>query len=318
MDGQNNKDTKIHVYGPVPSRRLGYSLGVDILPPKTCTLDCIYCQLGRTPKTTVQRKTYYDQEDIITQIEEVLSSEKRIDVITFSGSGEPTLNKNLRKLIRDIKKITHIPVAVLTNATLLTDDRVRRDLLEADIVVPSLDAVTQNLFVKVNRPHASQKIDKIIRGLKVFRREFSGQIWLEIMLIRGINDSPDHIQKLKKIIAQISPNKIQLNTVIRPPAEEEAQPLTPAEMEKIRSVLGEDCEVIADFSESEQPPHATSLESAILTTVQRRPVTLSDMAAFLGKHPDEILKYLNKLMQKNQIKRVQHEGKTYFEPTETP
>jgi wyosine [tRNA(Phe)-imidazoG37] synthetase (radical SAM superfamily) len=318
VDNQNNRNSRIYVYGPVPSRRLGYSLGVDILPPKTCSLDCIYCQLGPTLKKSVQRKTYYEQEDIITQVEEVLNSGKRIDYITFSGSGEPTLNKMLRKLIREIKKITPIPVAVLTNATLLTEDRVRRDLLEADLVVPSLDAVTQNLFARVNRPQASLKIDNIIRGLKVFRREFSGQIWLEIMLVKGINDSPDHVQKLKRIIEQISPNKIQLNTVIRPPAEEEAQPLTPAEMEKIRSVLGEGCEIIADFSEREQPPHAASLESAILTTVQRRPITLSDMAAFLGKHPDEILKYLNKLMQKNQIKRVQHEGKTYFEPTETP
>ncbi|MFC2165912.1 radical SAM protein [Acidobacteriota bacterium] len=317
MDKNNNEDSKIHIYGPVPSRRLGFSLGVDILPPKTCSLDCIYCQLGPTPKQTTQRKSYYDQEEIIAQIQDVLKSEKHIDYITFSGSGEPTLNKILKKLIRDIKKITNIPVAVLTNATLLTDDRVRRDLLDADLVVPSLDAVTQSHFTQVNRPHASLKIDNIIRGLKAFRRDFSGQMWLEIMLVKGINDSPMHIQKLKKIIEQISPNKIQLNTVIRPPAEETAKPLTPAELEKIRETLGERCEIIADFSKKEQPQQETNLESAILTTVQRRPVTLVDMAAFLGKHPDEILKHLTQLMQKNQIKQVHHEGKIYFEPTET-
>jgi wyosine [tRNA(Phe)-imidazoG37] synthetase (radical SAM superfamily) len=317
VENQKDRDSRIHVYGPVPSRRLGYSLGVDILPPKTCSLDCIYCQLGPTPKKTVQRKSYYEQEEILAQIQDVLNTEKRIDYITFSGSGEPTLNKNLKKLIREIKKITDIPVAVLTNATLLTDDRTRKDLLEADLVVPSLDAVTQNLFIRVNRPHASLKIDNIIRGLRTFRRDYSGQIWLEIMLIRGINDSPDHIQKLKRIIEQISPNKIQLNTVIRPPAEDEAQPLTPAEMEEIRRALGENCEIIADFSKDEQPPHETGLESAILTTLRRRPVTLSDMAAFLGKHPDEILKSLNLLIETNQVRRVQHEGKTYFEPAET-
>ena len=153
-------------------------------------------------------------------------------------------------------------MSVLTNATLLTEDRVRRDLLDADLVVPSLDAVTQSLFVQVNRPHASLRIDSIIRGLKAFRREFSAQIWLEIMLVRGINDSPAHIQKLKKVIGQIGPDKVQLNTVIRPPAEEVAQPLTPAEMEEIRSIFGENCEIIADFSEKEQPPHIAGLESA--------------------------------------------------------
>jgi wyosine [tRNA(Phe)-imidazoG37] synthetase (radical SAM superfamily) len=170
---QKNEDSRIHIYGPVPSRRLGYSLGVDILPSKTCTLDCIYCQLGPTPKKTVQRKNYYEQETIIAQIQDVLNSDKRIDYITFSGSGEPTLNKILKKLIRDIKKITPIPVAVLTNATLLTEERVRKDLLDADLVVPSLDAVTQSLFAQVNRPHASLKIDNIIRGLKAFRHPAS-------------------------------------------------------------------------------------------------------------------------------------------------
>jgi wyosine [tRNA(Phe)-imidazoG37] synthetase (radical SAM superfamily) len=247
----------------------------------------------------------------------VLNSEKRIDYITFSGSGEPTLNKILKKLIRDIKKITPIPIAVLTNATLLTEDRVRRDLLEADLVVPSLDAVTQSLFDEVNRPHASLNIDRIIKGLKAFRREFSGQIWLEIMLVKGINDSPVHIQKLKKVIEQISPNKIQLNTVIRPPAEEAAKPLSLSELEAIREVLGERCEIIADFSKKEQPAQESNLESAILATVHRRPVTLADMAAFLGKHPDEILKHLNHLIQTNQVKQVRHEGKIFFEPPET-
>ena len=316
MDKSQNENSRIHVYGPVPSRRLGYSLGVDILPLKTCTLDCVYCQLGPTPKKSVQRKTFFEQEKIIAQIQDVLNSGKHIDYITFSGSGEPTLNKILKKLIRDIKKITPIPVAVLTNATLLTEDRVRKDLLEADLVVPSLDAVTQSLFDKVNRPHASLNIDSIIRGLKAFRREFSGQIWLEIMLVKGINDSPAHIQKLKKVIKQVNPNKIQLNTVIRPPAEATAQPLTPAELEEVREVLGEQCEIIADFSKKEQLPHESNLESAILVTVRRRPVTLADMAAFLGKHPDEILKHLNHLIQNNQVKQIRHEGKIYFEPTE--
>ena len=318
MDKLKNDASRTYVYGPVPSRRLGYSLGVDILPPKTCTLDCIYCQLGATPEKTVQRKNYVPQDIVLAQIQDVLRSAKHIDYITFSGSGEPTLNSGIGEMIHKIKKITRIPVAVLTNATLLAIDRVRKDLLEADLVAPSLDAATQALFSEVNRPHDSLNIADIIQGLINFRKEFRGQIWLEIMLVKGINDSAEHIQKLKDVMAKVRPDKVQLNTVIRPPADDAAQPLTFEELAKIKTFLGERCEIIADFSKHEQQPHETSLESAILTTVKRRPVTLSDMAAFLGKHPDEILKHLNRLLDKEQVKRVRHGGKTYYEPKKTP
>lgn len=314
MDKHINEAPRTYVYGPVPSRRLGYSLGVDILSPKTCTLDCIYCQLGPTPARTIQRQGFVPQDIVLGQIQDAIRANKHIDYITFSGSGEPTLNSEIGEMIHKIKTMTRIPVAVLTNATLLSQERVRRDLLEADLVVPSLDAVTQTLFIKVNRPHASLKISNIIQGLKDFRKEFSGQIWLEIMLVRGVNDSLQHIQKLKKVVAEVKPDKIQLNTVIRPPADDAAQPLTFDDLSKIKAVLGERCEIIADFAKKEQPPHESSLESAILTTVRRRPVTLSDMAVFLGRHPDEILKILNRLLHEDRIRCVRHEGKIYYEP----
>jgi len=314
VDKHINEAPRTYVYGPVPSRRLGYSLGVDILSPKTCTLDCIYCQLGSTPAQTIQRQGFVPQDIVLAQIQDAIRANKPIDYITFSGSGEPTLNSEIGEMIHKIKTMTRIPVAVLTNATLLSQERVRRDLLEADLVVPSLDAVIQTLFIKVNRPHASLKISDIIQGLKDFRKEFSGQIWLEIMLVRGVNDSPEHIQKLKKVVAEVRPDKIQLNTVIRPPADDAAQPLTFDELSKIKTVLGERCEIIADFAKKEQPPHESSLERAILTTVRRRPVTLSDMAVFLGRHPDEILKILNRLLHEDRIRCVRHEGKIYYEP----
>jgi len=309
------KKTPVYIYGPVPSRRLGFSLGIDIIPYKTCTLDCIYCQLGPTPQKTVERRELVPADSVLAQIEKALSSGQRIDYITFSGSGEPTLNKSIGTLIREIKKISNVPVAVLTNSTFLTDEKVRKELSAADLIVPSLDAATQDVFQAVNRPHPSLKIKDIIAGLIKFREEYSGQIWLEIMLVKGVNDSSPHIQKLKDVVDTIQPHKIQLNTVIRPPAEAYAKALSPAELENIRKKLGEKCEIIADFAQMDQLPQQKNIEEKILSMVHRRPVTLSDISASLGKHRDEVLKYLNILTVAGSIKSVMHKGKTYYEPS---
>ncbi len=315
MTKYKGKESQIHIYGPVPSRRLGFSLGIDILPYKTCTLDCIYCQLGPTPKKTLQRRVYFSTDSILAQISKALATGQRIDYITFSGSGEPTLNAALGKLIRAIKKITDVPVAVLTNSTLLTKERVRSVLQSADLVVPSLDAATQDVFIKVNRPHVSLKIDDVIAGLKKFRQEFKGQLWLEILLVKGVNDSAPHIQKLKEAAEKIRPDKIQLNTVIRPPAEEFAQALSLEELERIKKAFGTNCEIIADFLSGDQLAQRKNGEERILSIIQRRPVTLSDISTSLGEHRDDILKYLNVLSKKGLIKGVTHKGRTYYEPT---
>jgi wyosine [tRNA(Phe)-imidazoG37] synthetase (radical SAM superfamily) len=270
--------------------------------------------LGPTPQKTVARKTHVSADSVLVQIKKALLSGQRIDYITFSGSGEPTLNLIIGTLIRKIKKITDIPVAVLTNSTLLTDENVRKELTAADLVVPSLDAATQDVFTEVNRPQPSLTIENIIAGLKKFREEFSGQIWLEIMLVKGVNDSPRHIQKLKEAVDEIQPDKVQLNTVIRPPAEAYAKALPPEELENIRKKFGEKCEIIADFTQMGQFPQQKNLEEKILSMIRRRPVTLSDISASLGKHRDEILKYLNLLTAAGTINSVIHKGKTYYEP----
>lgn len=313
MINVKEKKSHIRIYGPVPSRRLGFSLGVDILPSKTCTLDCIYCQLGSTPEKTVRRGEYFSTDSVLGQIEKALSSGQKIDYITFSGSGEPTLNATLGKLIREIKKITDVPVAVLTNSTLLSDASVRRALQPADLVVPSLDAAAQVEFIAVNRPHASLKIEDIIGSLKKFRQEFKGQIWLEIMLVKGINDSLEHIKKLKAAVREIEPDRIQLNTVIRPPAEVFAQALSYKELERIKEILGKSCEIIVDFSGKDQMPQGKNLEDRILSIIQRRPVTLLDISTALGEHYDEILKCLSLLIEEGSIKSVTHKDKTYYE-----
>ncbi len=300
------------VYGPVASRRLGFSLGVDIIPFKTCTLDCVYCQLGSTGKTTVRRGSWFPPDEILAQVQEALDSGQRIDVITFSGSGEPTLSRDLGRLIRAIKKMTRIPVAVLTNATLLTRKAVRRELAAADIVVPSLDAVPAPIFRRVNRPNAALDNRRIIDGLVRFREEFRGELRLEIMLVKGINDSPADIRALESAIARIRPDRIELNTVVRPPADRSARPLGPAALAKIGARLGPKAAVVASFVGKRQARAAGSLEGSILATVGRRPQTAADIALALGRHRDEVLKALTSLLRRRLVRTLAHGDKTYF------
>lgn len=301
------------VYGPVPSRRLGFSLGVDILPFKTCSLNCIYCQLGPSVRTTGRRRAYFEPRDILSQIRTALGSAPRVDHITFSGSGEPTLNKNLGRIIRAVKRTTRVPVAVLTNATLLSRKDVRSDLLAADVVVPSLDAAEPRLFRAVNRPHPSLEADRVIEGLARFRREFKGQIWLEIMLVRGINDAPGHVRALKDAAALINPDRIQLNTVVRPPAEASARPLTARELERIRRALGDKAEVVADFAKKGPARRGLDLEVAISAVVKRRPVTAGDISASLLRPRGEVLCALRRLGESGRVRTVRHGRKTFYE-----
>ncbi|KKN43767.1 hypothetical protein LCGC14_0699870 [marine sediment metagenome] len=186
--------------------------------------------------------------------------------------------------------------------------------MDADLVVPSLDAATQEIFVKVNRPHSSLKLEEIIKGLRKFRQEFKGSIWLEIMLVKGVNDSPSHIRKLKEAIAKIKPEKVQLNTVIRPPAEKNARPLSLRELEKINKVFGKNCEIIAEFSGEAQKSTPENLKGAILSLIQRRPVTLADISVSLGKSKNEIIRSLDSLLAEGKIKSVSHKSLKYFEP----
>ncbi len=312
--GAAGKPAAVHVYGPVPSRRLGFSLGVDILPYKTCSFDCVYCQLGRSGKKTVRRARYFSCPEILGQIRRVLGEGRRVDHITFSGSGEPTLNTLIGPLIREIKKITSVPVAVLTNASHLGRASVRRALRPADVVVPSLDAATAAGFRKVNRPEPSVRVEDVLAGLEKFRSEFRGRIWLEVMLVRGLNDSPGDIAALKRAIARVWPDRVQLNTVVRPPAESWARPLSRRALEKIRRELGGAAEVVADFRKKQSASGAGDLGQKILAMVERRPVTVKDMASSLGSAADRIRRQLQPLLRRGRVRRVRHRGTIYYEP----
>ncbi len=307
-------DGKVRVYGPVPSRRLGFSLGVDLLPFKTCSMDCVYCQLGSTGTTTVRRREFVPVRTILAQIKEALDKKNPIDAVTFSGSGEPTLHSGLGRIIAGVRRLTDVKIVLLTNSSGLLGARARRDAAAADIVVPSLDAATPGVFARINRPHAGLTVEKIIDGLVAFRREFKGPIWLEIMLVKGLNDGPAHLRALKRAIARIRPDRVQLNTVIRPPAEKSARPLTRKELEAAREALGGAAEIIADFSRGSREEAPPDPASAIAGTLLRRPMTAADLSASLGLPLEEVLAQLRRLIVGGQVRSSAHSGRIYFEP----
>ncbi|MBL7130772.1 MAG: radical SAM protein [Candidatus Omnitrophica bacterium] len=237
-----------YIYGPVKSRRLSSSLGLNITPYKFCVLNCVYCQLKNTTKFTLNRREYVRANAVLSELDQFLKNYpdyKKVDYITISGSGEPLLNSTVKDIISGIKKFTTIPVALITNSVLLTDARTRGDILNLDLVLPSLDAVTQDKFEKINRPFDSNiKIEDIINALIALRREFKGKIWLEIMIIKDINDDLEYIKKFKEVIQKINPDKVQLNIPSRPPSESWVKIPSAQKLSKIQSILGEGCELI--------------------------------------------------------------------------
>jgi wyosine [tRNA(Phe)-imidazoG37] synthetase (radical SAM superfamily) len=305
-----------YIFGPVPSRRLGRSLGVDLVPYKTCTFDCIYCDLGRTTHKTILRQPFVSPEEIRRELELTLPTlEKRPDYITLSGSGEPTLNENLGEIIHLIKRVTSIPLAVLTNGSLLFIEKVRKDLMEADVVLPTLDAVNSLTFECVNRPHLSLKIDEIILGLIQFHKQYRGQVWLEIVFCRGFNDEMHEMTNLKEVIERIKPNKVQLNTPVRPPAENFASPLNLKRLEEIRTLFGNNAEVVSEFAAPMGDSFESDKDAEIVNLIKRRPCTAEDISKALGLHLDEVVKYLGKLMKEGRVHYRMHEQHCYYEGT---
>jgi len=308
------KNSTSCVFGPVPSRRLGRSLGIDMVPLKTCTFDCIYCQLGRTTCQTLDRKAYVPGRQILGELEEKLSSlSPPPDYITFSGSGEPTLNSEIGWVIQEINRLTKIPIAVLTNGSLLHLETVRNALQVADLVIPSLDAASPQLFKFINRPHHSLRFSQILRGLKDFRKEFGGQIWVEVMLCSGINDNPKEIQRLREILDSVGPDRIQLNTVIRPPAEESVSPLSTEQMEKVRDLWGRGVEIVPLFPKLAESIVSRVRDEEIVDLLQRRPCTAEEISRALGYKFESVSQRLGELNRKHIIHPRMFQDRCYYE-----
>ena len=302
------------VFGPVPSRRLGRSLGVDLIPFKTCTYDCVYCQIGCTPQTSVDRKEWIPVDQVIEELREKLASGP--DYITLSGSGEPTLYAQIGALVERIKAMTDIPIAVITNGSLLWREEVRRELLGVDLVVPSLDAGDEAAWRAANRPHESLTFARMLDGLVDFRREFKGQYWLEVFLLGGLTDTDEAVGKLAACAARIGPDRVQLNTVTRPPAERSAQAVPPDRLAEIATLFTPRAEVIAEFHKAEPSAERTAGQTEILDMLRRRPCSLKDIADGLGISPHQAAKHIEELNTAKAITVTEVNGTLYYKPVE--
>ncbi len=304
-----------YLFGPVPSRRLGMSLGIDLVPMKTCSLNCIYCECGKTTHLTVERREYVPFKEVCRELHDYNSTHSPPDYLTFSGSGEPMLNSKIGDVLAFVKKEhPHIPVALLTNGTLFTDAQIRREILDVDVLLPSLDAATQETFQRINRPHPDLRIGEIIKGLKDLRREYHGAIWLEVFILPEVNDTPAELAALKNAIMKIEPERIQLNTLDRPGAVTSIRAAGYQALQQIRdSWQLPNVEIVArPKTRKHVQAFRQDIESAILETIARRPCTLQDLSRILGLHTNELNKYLSVLEAHQKIStRRQRRGVFY-------
>lgn len=299
------------IFGPVPSRRLGRSLGVDVVPYKTCSYDCIYCQLGRTTHKTTGRKEWVPIEESAAALQERLATQP--DYITLPGSGEPTLNSRIGELIDRIKTITKLPVAVLANGSLLWQEEVRRQLADPDLVVPSLDAANETAFRRVNRPHDDVSFERLIDGLVAFRGEFRGDFWLEVFLLTGYTADDAHVASLAEIVRQIRPGRIQLNTVTRPPVERFAVAVSEPRMHELAGRFHPPAEVICKHRGTVRKLDTDVKQDHVLEFLSRRPGTVDEIAEGLGMHPAEVSKYLGELFEKRLLLQTWAGGLCYYQ-----
>ena len=309
-----------HLFGPVPSRRLGMSLGIDLVPHKVCSLNCIYCEVGRTTKLTTERREYVLYDKVERELEHYFETNPNPDYITFSGSGEPTLNTRIGDILDFIKKAKpQIPVAVLTNGTLFNDSKLRKELRKADVVLPSLDAASESVFKKINKPHHQLNIADYVNGLETFRNEYAGQIWLEVLILPGYNNSNQELRLLKQAFTRIRPDKIQLNTLDRPGVLKDLQPISYTGLREIADFWQlENVEIIAVAPDRKDlKSYRLDTETAILETIQRRPCTVADLSKILGLHISEINKYLDVLDAEEKVRLKFHTGVAYYQNNES-
>lgn len=300
-----------HVFGPVPSRRLGRSLGVDLLPLKTCSYDCIYCQAGDTTSKTCEPGVFNPVNDVLNDLEHRLLSINP-DAVTFSGSGEPTLHSRIHQVIRRVRELTEARIAVLTNGSLLWRKDVRNRILGADLVMPTLSTVYEATFQLIHRPHPELSLPAIINGLADFREEFGGELAVEVLLLKGINDGDEEIEGLKRALERIMPDRIQLNTVVRPPSSREAVPLDRERLEEIRGFLGGTAEVIAGASTARGSTEKSDPGDVICEMAGRRPIRVVDAASSLDIPLGDAERIIRKLVQQGILRSKEHGGEIYF------
>ena len=303
-----------HIFGPVASRRLGRSLGIDLIPFKTCTLDCVYCECGRTTAKTIERKDYFPVEEVLGELKDWKDKGGEADIVTLAGSGEPTLCKSLTEIIKGAKEITGLPLCLITNATLFYLKEVREVALLADVVMPSLDAADEKTFKKLNRPANGLPFADYLDGLKTFCEEYrgKGRVDLEIFLVPGINDNEDQMTALSLLSRSLKVNCVQLNTAVRPPAEKDVLPIPREDMEKWARYFIPKAEVIASYHSAPLKEERAVSEEELMETLCHRVMSLEDLIEAKGYPKEKTEALIKELLEKGQIRSRTQDGKEFF------
>jgi wyosine [tRNA(Phe)-imidazoG37] synthetase (radical SAM superfamily) len=304
-----------YVFGPVPSRRLGQSLGIDTIPLKTCNWNCVYCQLGRTMPVTNTRQEYYSAKEILAEVREALDAhqEGEIDWVTFVGSGEPLLHSKIGWLIRQVKSMTDLPVAVITNGALLYLPQVRREVVAADAVLPSLDAGTAELYRTINRPHAEITFGRLVKGLIAFREEYWGKLWVEVMLVRGLNDTPQALKDLAAALQKVGPDAVHINLPTRPPVETWVQPPTEESLIQAVAILGNTAEVVHPAEGSFDLSGYDNPVDAIVGIITRHPMREEELVRTLDRwSPGQVNRALADLKASGRAQNIERYGVRFW------
>ncbi len=311
---QKGSEKMNYLYGPVPSRRLGVSLGIDLIPHKICSFNCIYCECGPTTKLTIKRDEFKPVNLVIEELNNYLKDKPKLDYITFSGSGEPTLYKKIGTIIDFLQKdYPDYQIALLTNSSLLHKKKVRNQIKKVDLISPSLDSVIKRNFETINRPHSKIKLSQIIEGLIELRKEFDGKIFLEIFIVPNINDSKEELYKFHDIIKEIKPDLVQLNTLDRPGAEDWCTPASKSSLEDTVNIIGKEAEIIGPYLPKKRNTIQPTLKESIISTLKRRPCTVKDLSNIFDLHVNEINRYLRQLEKNYNIKGKEGKrGKFYY------
>lgn len=305
-----------HLFGPVPSRRLGVSLGIDLVNKKTCNFNCVYCECGEAPAMDSIRKEYVNINSVVEEVKDYLKHGSHLDFITFSGNGEPTLNSGLGRLVKELKKITDTKICLITNSSTLTNPELLEEIKDIDLIMPSLDAVLEKSFLKIDRPHSGIKLENIIKSLAEFRKNYKGQIWLELFMLEGVNDSQEELDKFVDVIKEIGADRVQLNSLDRPAPVKWVKAMSMNRLEEIRDFFEEkgiDAEIIKKYSgRKDYRKFNSNYEKLILNMINTRPCTISDLEEVVDLNPRELGTYIEILIKENVIEPVIEERGIFY------
>jgi wyosine [tRNA(Phe)-imidazoG37] synthetase (radical SAM superfamily) len=304
-----------YVFGPVPSRRLGQSLGIDTIPLKTCNWNCVYCQLGRTVPVTNERKEYFPRQEILVEVRQALASHEpgEIDWVTFVGSGEPTLHSSIGWLIQQVKALTDLPVAVITNGALLYRPEVRQALMPADAVMPTVDAGTPELYRRINRPHPEVTFERLVSGLIAFRLEYRGKLWPEVMLVRGLNDTEEALRAIASVLRRIGPDEIHISLPTRPPVETWVEPPDEEGLMRAQAILGDVARVLHPAQGTFDLSGTDNLTDAVVAIITRHPMRQEELERTLARWaPGRVREALVELETSGQAQVVERYGVRFW------